>query len=165
MNQARDPGLFWNLGPTPTPTPTPTREPLMRLTSPVMQGIGHHADLPRIDHRQARRLAVQIPLLLRFCHDQCAFGIARNLSRDGVFVETTARPEDNSCLDLIVPGLALADAAPARFPGLLVHRTDQGLGVLFRSLEGRTAAALERLLGEAQSAYFQSRPWGADIAI
>jgi hypothetical protein len=163
MNQARDPVLFRNPG--PTPTPIPSRAPLMHLSSPAVQRIGHRTDLPRIDHRQARRLAVQIPLLLRFCHDQCAFGIARNLSRDGIFVETTASPEGNVCLDLMVPGLALADAAPARFPVLLVHRTDQGLGLLFRSLEGRTAAALERLLEEAQSAYLQSRTWGAGTAI
>jgi len=174
MNQALDQVLFWTPGPSPKPTQLKPRDHLLRLTAPSAQPRqGHCAEVPRvdhrpatpgIDHRQARRLGVQIPVLLRFCHNQCAFGVARNLSRDGVFVETAATPDLNCCLDLMVPGLSLADAAPALFPTQLIHRTDRGLGLMFRALSQGTAAALERLLWEAQSALRESRPRGPGLA-
>jgi len=174
MNQALDQVLFWTPGPSPKPTQIKPRDQFLRLTAPPalprlghraeVRRIDHHPATPGIDHRQARRLGVQIPVLLRFCHDQCAFGVARDLSRDGVFVETAAAPDLNCCLDLMVPGLSLADAAPALFPTQLIHRTDRGLGLMFRALSKGTAAALERLLWEAQSALRESHPRGPGLA-
>jgi hypothetical protein len=91
-------------------------------------------------------LPVRIPIQLRFARDRRARGLARRLGRDGVFVETDARPGLDCRLDLQFPGLTPTDFNPILFPAQVVQQTDTGLGLEFRALEGSAAAALERLL-------------------
>lgn len=96
--------------------------------------------------RWTPRLPVRIPIQLRFAQDRHARGLARSLSRDGVFVETDARPGLDCRLDVQFPGLTPTDLNPVLFPARVVTQTDTGLGLEFRALEGCAATTLARLL-------------------
>lgn len=100
---------------------------------------------------RTRRLPVKLPVQLRFPHDRPAYGIIRNLTRGGVFIETDARPGRDCTLNLHVPGMVPQDLGPILFPARVTYATGAGLGLRFQPMEGRAAAALELLLAQAQS--------------
>ncbi len=147
-------------GPVATVNPVP-RSPMPRPASwcPVVTE-GRAGATTGIDHRQARRLPVQFPVLLHVSRGLHSYGIARNLSCDGIFVETGVRLDLDCCLDLIVSDSAAAAAGPIVLPALVIHRTNQGLGLIFRALGDSASAAVQRLMEEAQCPSLPS--WRAD---
>lgn len=71
---------------------------------------------------------------------RCA-GLLYNVSRGGMFVVTGAQLGVNRCVDVRI---AYAGGM-LRVPALIVHRGNGGLGLMFRQLDGETAAAVEAL--------------------
>ncbi len=101
-----------------------------------------------IDHRQSRRVPVQFPVLLHVSRGLHSYGTACNLSREGIYVETGVRLELDCCLDLIVSDSAAMAAGPVVLPALVIHRTNQGLGLIFRALDDRASGFVQRLIAE-----------------
>ena len=126
----------------------PFRYPGARQKSLTRQSDAGHGT--GLDHRQARRLAVELPVIMQFTQGQRNYGQARNLSRDGVFIETGVRLNFDCCLDLVVPTGDAVGLDPIVLPALVIHRTNLGLGLMFRPLDGTAAASLQRLITEAQ---------------
>lgn len=70
-------------------------------------------------------------------------GLLYNISRNGMFI-LTRQPAvgANLCVDVDLP---MRDRSPVRLSTLIVHRTDHGLGLIFRHLDPAAAAAVEAL--------------------
>jgi hypothetical protein len=65
-----------------------------------------------------------------------------------MYVETGVRLELDCCLDLIVSDSAAMAAGPVVLPALVIHRTNQGLGLIFRALDDRASGFVQRLIAE-----------------
>lgn len=98
---------------------------------------------PRMEHRIGKRhRAFRLVTVLQ---DGVAdsSGLLYNVSRNGMFV-LTRHPADgaNLCIDIDLP---MRDEPPVRLSALIVHRSDHGLGLIFRHLDPVAAAAVEAL--------------------
>ncbi|HYN79221.1 MAG TPA: PilZ domain-containing protein [Lamprocystis sp. (in: g-proteobacteria)] len=129
----------------------PTASLLPRRPPAITETTARSGRATGLDHRQARRLPVDLPVIMQFSQGQRSYGQARNLSQDGVFIETGVRLNFDCCLDLIVATGDAVGLDPIVLPALVVHRSSHGLGLMFRPLDGTASASVRRLLDEAQS--------------
>jgi hypothetical protein len=115
-----------------------------------------------MEHRLGRRVELDLPVLLRFRDGSTGAGIAVNLGPGGVFVRTKADPGHNCCVEVRLSADdcpndwpddwqdawpdAWQDEGPILLPSLVVHRTEDGIGLMFRALDLRAEAVVARLL-------------------
>jgi hypothetical protein len=84
-----------------------------------------------MEHRYSRRYAIDQTVRVFIHGELFAVGHVANANRHGAFLELpTAAVERGHCLEaeLKLPGV---DRRPARRRGLVVHCTEQGVGVMF----------------------------------
>jgi len=97
-----------------------------------------------MDHRQGVRTVVRVPVKLDLHDGRIYHGFACDLSADGMFLRTPVRPHLGCCLDIRMPG---PQGTEAVVPVYVVHRSNGGLGLMFRGLDDG-ALALVRTLRE-----------------
>lgn len=117
-----------------------------------------------MEHRCGMRIPVDLPVRLRFSDGVCGVGRILNLSWGGMFIRTSARPQRNRCIDV---RLVLPTAAGDRaflVPGMVVHASGGGLGLMFRTLDARTSEALAGLIWPATTPRPVDRQRRGDVA-
>lgn len=100
-----------------------------------------------MDHRLGRREPIEIPVRLHFGDGTCARGLALNISRDGMYVATAARPGRTACVDVRMSVGDPSRRRTALFRCFLVHGTAEGFGLMFREVNDTAAALITRLMG------------------
>jgi hypothetical protein len=97
----------------------------------------------RMEHRVGKRYRAFRLIRLRHedTHDTAA--LLYNISRNGMFA-LTRHPDvgPNLCVDVDLP---VREGPPIRLSTLVVHRSEHGLGLIFRHLDPVAAAAVEEL--------------------
>ncbi|MCU0836086.1 MAG: PilZ domain-containing protein [Chromatiaceae bacterium] len=104
-----------------------------------------------IDHRLGQRVDVRIPVRLRLPDGiQCA-GLALNVGWGGIYVRTSAPLPSTGCLDVHMTLRTVEREHRVRMPGLIVHRSADGVGLMFRRLDGEATEALSWLLSAEET--------------
>jgi hypothetical protein len=118
-----------------------------------------------MEHRLGRRLPVNIPARLRFGDGTFGWGRVTNISRDGMFVESGARPRRAvGCLDvrITVPGPTAPTAL--LIPAFVMHQANGGYGLLFRQLTRQTRETVSWLLRSDVPRFDHAGPSQAAVA-
>jgi hypothetical protein len=139
------PGLQGWVAPTERPRRLPGRahaamRPQQWATTPRDDASRAQRREPRMEHRVGKRhRAFRLVTVLQ---DGIAdgSGLLYNVSRNGMFVLTRHPVGTNLCIDIVLP---VPDGTPVRLSTLIVHRSDHGLGLIFRHLDLVAAAAVE----------------------
>jgi len=104
-----------------------------------------------MEHRWHLRVPIAIPVGLHFNDGACGSGLALNLSEGGLFIRTSMRPWRNGCVDVRMSVHCDDGDCSIRLPALVVHRTSNGIGVMFRELDEQAAAIVMQLLNQRPS--------------
>lgn len=96
-----------------------------------------------MDHRQGNRYRVFRLVEVQFDESARAPGLLYNVSRNGMFVLTSARPDVNGCVDVRIRYANDDDAVS--ISAQVVHHSDCGVGLIFRELDDRAGVVIERL--------------------
>jgi len=99
-----------------------------------------------MEHRLGRRVAITILVRMYCCNGMAGWGVARNISRDGMFIETAVAVEQGCCVDVRLTVPLPAGERTVPIPGLAVHRAGDGFGMLFRRLDRETRETVSWLL-------------------
>ena len=99
-----------------------------------------------MDHRQGSRCHVMVMARIRWRDDQSAIGLMYDISPDGMFLLSVRGPAPNNCVEVNIL-LAPGQRSAVSIPGLVVHRSQHGFGVMFRALDGPARAFVKRCLG------------------
>lgn len=99
-----------------------------------------------MEHRLDRRVALNVPVRLRFQDGTIGFGVALNISRGGIFVKTAA-PWRSGCVDVRMTVSTASGERTALLPGLIVHASGEGIGLMFRRIDQRSEGVLSWLVG------------------
>lgn len=109
-----------------------------------------------MDHRCGDRVAIAVPALVGIYSGGWVPSTIRNVSAGGLFIETSARVFRNAFL-VISTHLNCLDAMRRyRFPALVVHRCDEGVGLMFAESPDLMAEAV-RDLKEVGAELYQRR--------
>jgi len=100
-----------------------------------------------MDHRYGRRVAISISVQMHFGNGMASWGVARNISRDGMFIETAAAVPCDRCVDVRLTTPMPAGERTVPIPGFVVHGTENGFGMMFRMLDREARETVTRLLG------------------
>jgi Tfp pilus assembly protein PilZ len=76
------------------------------------------------------------------CGDQTYAGLIKNISRGGVFIETTDKFFFGQSIDLVIPSTRIDGGKP--IPSWIVHLSDTGIGVTFKRLFERRSGRERR---------------------
>lgn len=104
-----------------------------------------------MEHRLARRVPLNIPVRLRFQDGTAGFGVARNISRGGIYVKTAA-PWRSGCVDVRMTVFTHSGERTALMPGLIVHGGAEGIGLMFRQIDQRSADVVSWLVSGEERA-------------
>ncbi len=99
-----------------------------------------------MDHRQGGRCHVMVMARIRWRDDQSAIGLMYDISPDGMFLLSVRGPAPNNCVEVDIL-LAPGQRSAVSIPGLVVHRSQHGFGVMFRALDGPARAFVKHCLG------------------
>lgn len=104
---------------------------------------GEAARRRQMEHRFGKRYRAFRLVKLRQDSARETAGLLYNVSRNGMFV-VTRNPQIGSslCIDVDLP---VRNGPPVRLSTLIVHRSEFGLGLIFRHLDPAAAAAVEEL--------------------
>ena len=122
----------------PTPSPWHPRERAIGAARPAV-----HTKVVRMDHRQGARYRAFQLVDLQYDDTERKGALLYNVSRNGMFILTTAGLGINHCVDVLIP--AAVGGAAVRVSALVVHGSECGLGLIFRDLDEAAAAAVEEL--------------------
>lgn len=94
-----------------------------------------------INRRQSsrRRRLMLVMLDERSC--QSEVGLIYDLSPDGMFIVSKARPDLNNLVEVL---MSAVNNKPVRIPGLVVHRRNHGFGLAFLQLDNATRALVAK---------------------
>ena len=76
------------------------------------------------------------------CDDQTYAGLIKNISRGGVFIETTDKFFFGQSIELVIPNTRIDGGKP--IPGWIVHLSDTGIGVTFKRIFERRSGRERR---------------------
>jgi Tfp pilus assembly protein PilZ len=76
------------------------------------------------------------------CGDQTYAGLIKNISRSGVFIETTDKFFFGQSIELVIPNTRIDGGKP--IAGWIVHLSDTGIGVTFRRIFERRSGRERR---------------------
>lgn len=101
-----------------------------------------------MEHRYATRFPVQVEVRLYKNRNPMTTAQTRNIALGGMFVETAPRGfRKNSLLEVeITSTLDPEKTNHHRIPALVVHHSDDGLGLAFDTADPETIAAVKELL-------------------
>ncbi|WP_295402916.1 PilZ domain-containing protein [uncultured Thiocystis sp.] len=103
-----------------------------------------------MDHRLGQRVNVALPVQLRFQDRPSQSGVAVNVGRGGMFIETLACDHEhgNGCVDIQL-AIEMPDGGQIiRLSAFVVHRRGSGLGLMFRELDASTWQPIGNLLSQ-----------------
>jgi len=113
----------------------------------VAHPIPTHSRTPDcMEHRLHQRTPVFIPVRLRFCDGTAIKGIAANLSRGGIFIETPNCAFRRGCGDICMPIPWRRGDCELHIPAFVVHGSEDGIGLMFRELDTDTDEMLRDLI-------------------
>lgn len=126
----------------PPPAPSPSRS-FGRSHAGLQPRLAARTGERRMEHRHGKRHRAFRLVKLRQDNFRETAGLLYDISRQGMFV-VTRRPEigAGSCLELDLPSTG---GRTVRISALVVHRSEYGLGLIFRHLDPAAAAAVEEL--------------------
>lgn len=102
-----------------------------------------------MDHRLYKRIPVAMNVRIYRDGHIAAFGKARNLSRDGIFIETAVlRFPISSCTDIGVVAHKNGCLNEQRLHAIVVHQSDSGVGLMFGKMNDDTLHRIDVLLNE-----------------
>lgn len=101
-----------------------------------------------MEHRLDRRVALNTPVRLRFQDGTVGFGVALNISRGGIYIKTAA-PWRSGCVDVRMTVSTAKGERTALLPGLIVHGSGEGIGLMFRRLDQCSEWIVSWLVGSA----------------
>jgi hypothetical protein len=92
-------------------------------------------------------VSLRLPARKRFQDGTYCWGLATNIGSGGIFIETATRPSRNRCVDvhLTIPS-SVRRRSTILIPALVVHRTEKGVGLMFRELDQKAQEAIAGLL-------------------
>jgi len=98
-----------------------------------------------INHRQGRRVRTfaLVEIKSRNGHSH---GLMYNLSRDGMYVVSKTVPNLHDSIDICLSSFIDQDTY-AVIPGMVIHRSKYGFGVLFRELDSNARQVVRSYLG------------------
>jgi len=111
-----------------------------------------------IDHRLGQRVDIRIPVRLRLPNGIQSAGLALDIGWGGMLVRTSAPLPSNGCLDVHMTLRTAEREHRVRLPGLIVHRSEEGVGLMFRRLNGEAAEVLSWLLSAEEAVMPQPAP-------
>ena len=76
------------------------------------------------------------------CGDQTCAGLMKNISRGGVFIETTDKFFFGQPIELVIPNTQIGGGKP--IPGWIVHLSVSGIGVTFKRIFERRSGRERR---------------------
>jgi hypothetical protein len=97
-----------------------------------------------MDHRQGKRRRSLILVEIYNRDGKSAAGLIYNLSANGMFVVSNEGLDANECIDVVLQTEA---DTPIRIPGLVVHHSNSGFGLLFQHLDSAAHDFVEKHLG------------------
>ena len=107
-----------------------------------------------MEHRLERRVSVNIPVWLDFQDGTCGIGFAANISEGGLFVATVDRPGSRPCLSVRMTVGMPDGKRTVTFRAMIVRQSTEGLGLMFRSVDGAEREGLDWLLSLDDSSCF-----------
>ncbi|MGH8595829.1 MAG: PilZ domain-containing protein [Gammaproteobacteria bacterium] len=84
-----------------------------------------------MEHRLYRRFPTNHPVEIHQGHQYVIHGYALNVSREGALLEADDGPMPGHGHVVLELKLSESDGAPRRLRGVVVHRDDRKLGVMF----------------------------------
>ena len=96
-----------------------------------------------MDHRQGNRYRVFRLVEVQYADAGRAPGLLYNVSRNGMFVLTSAQPGMNGCVDIRIH--AANDGEAVRISAQVVHHNGCGVGLIFRDLVDHAGGVIEGL--------------------
>lgn len=100
-----------------------------------------------MEHRMGHRVPIHIPVRLHFRDGAFGQGIAVNINRGGVFVRCAPQTRLTGCVDLRMRVPTGSSERIVLIPALVVHRGNDGIGLMFRRLDRDAERVVERLAG------------------
>lgn len=97
----------------------------------------------RMDHRQGGRYRVFRLVAVQYDDSAQAPGLLYNVSRNGMFVLTNARPGVNDCVDVCIR--SANGGEEVSISAQVVYHTDHGVGLIFREVGGHAETVIEGL--------------------
>ena len=97
----------------------------------------------RMDHRQGNRYRVFRLVEVEYDDSSQAPGLLYNISRNGMFVLTSAHPVVNDCVDVCIRSRNAGETVS--ISAQVVHHSDCGVGLIFRDLDGHAEVVIEGL--------------------
>ena len=98
-----------------------------------------------INHRHGERRRTFALVEIKCRQGKCP-GLMYNISRDGMYVLSKNVPKLHKRVDICI-SLFNRKGSPVVIPGMVVHRSNHGFGVLFRELDDTTRGVVNKLLG------------------
>lgn len=99
-----------------------------------------------IDHRLGQRVDIQIPVRLRLPDGTQCVGLAQNVGWGGMFIRTSAPLPGSGCLDVHMTLRTAEREHRVRLPGLIVHQSNVGVGLMFRALDDHATDVVSWLM-------------------
>jgi len=115
------------------------------------QGVGaasnwRHSTERSMEHRLHRRVEIAIPARLHFRDGAFIAGLAANISQGGLFIKTSMWCFREGCVDVRLRLSEPDGERQLRIPAFIIHRTQGGMGLMFRELDAEAEAWVSRLL-------------------
>lgn len=131
---------------SPGPRIVSRRDAVAAAVAASRPGAGAEGDGPsrRLEHREGVRRRLLVLVDLRWLDGVETGGLVRDLGPGGMFVLTATGTGVGRCVDVAVPA---PDDPPLWIPGLVIHRQASGFGLMFRHLDRRALAFVQRCLG------------------
>jgi hypothetical protein len=103
-----------------------------------------------MEHRLDRRVSLSVPVHLRYQDGTASFGTALNISRGGIYVKTAA-PWRSGCVDVRMTVSTSSGERAVLLPGLIVHGSRDGFGLMFRQLDQRSQSVVSWLVSGVEA--------------
>ena len=103
-----------------------------------------------MDHRLGQRVNVALPVQLRFQDQPSQLGVTVNIGRGGMFVDSLTGGNENGhgCVDIQLFFETPNGGQSLRLSAFVVHRRENGLGLMFRDLDASTWQPIGNLLSQ-----------------
>lgn len=98
-----------------------------------------------MNKRWNERKAVSLELVINYPALGLLRGKATNISYDGMFIKTAAISLCNYANIEITLNLPELSAVPVQFQAIIIHSSDEGIGIMFKDHENSSGMGLEHV--------------------
>ena len=107
-----------------------------------------------MEHRCSERWPIVIPVSIHRKEHPVVIGKTRNISLEGMFIETvSAHFDQNTCLEVELNTKLDHQSRRLRIPAVVARSSEQGIGIMFRSLSAESERALRNLIYKLRHGY------------